>query len=236
MFRRVSAVLLAALSSVVVLSSSAVAGPGEGEFVSRTNGARAANGRAAYAVRSDLASVARRHAARMAAQGRIWHNGNLQNEVANWRAVGENVGMGGSVSAIHSAFMNSSAHRSNILDRDFTEVGIGTAVGGDGTIYVAEVFRQPMSSSTVRPPAPQPAPRPVVRTPVTRRASAPVVRRSTAPAPRPVVKARPVDPAAAAAALRARLQAAATAAAKTGATGAVPRAVSYLQVMETLSR
>ena len=227
--RAVSALvaLVAVLVTLVAVSVPAYAGPGEGEFVSRTNSARQANGRSSYAVRSDLVSVARRHAQRMAAKGTIYHNPNLASEVSGWRAVGENVGMGGNVKSIHDAFMNSTHHRANILDRDFTEVGIGTATDSDGVLYVAEVFRQP--EGTVRPapaPAPKPAPQPVV----TSRPRSPSAPRVTAPAPvRP--KARPVDPVVA---LRARLAAATAAARRARPSGAVPRAVTYFDVMRTL--
>ena len=43
--------------------------------------------------------------------------------------------------------MNSPAHKANILDRDYTEVGIG-AVVANGRVWVAEVFRRPMRVTT----------------------------------------------------------------------------------------
>jgi hypothetical protein len=44
--------------------------------------------------------------------------------------------------------MASARHRANILSRSFTQIGIGTARGSDGRLYVDEVFRQPRSGST----------------------------------------------------------------------------------------
>ncbi len=44
---------------------------------------------------------------------------------------------------VHRAWMNSPAHRENILDKRFTEVGIGTAPGkfnGRDSLYVVEFF------------------------------------------------------------------------------------------------
>jgi hypothetical protein len=193
-FRRVSVVLAVLLPLTVLSGSEAFAGS-ESEFVSRTNGARASYGVRAYAVRSDLTSVARRQAARMAAQHTIYHNPNLGSEVSGWRSVGENVGMGPSVSSIHSAFMNSSSHRSNILSTTFTEVGIGTATGSDGKIYVSEVFRTPAGASAyVPPPAPRRAPVVVRRRTTTTRASRSAPRKPLAPkvAPRkPAVRIVP---------------------------------------------
>jgi hypothetical protein len=47
----------------------------------------------------------------------------------------------------HNALMNSSAHRAQILDSGYTQMGVGTAVDGDGTLWVAQVFRTPSGSS-----------------------------------------------------------------------------------------
>ncbi|HVE63468.1 MAG TPA: CAP domain-containing protein [Mycobacteriales bacterium] len=173
------AALVAATASLALVAPAAHAGPGEGDFLSRTNGVRSSSGLRGYASRADLVAVARRHAQRMASQGRIFHNSNLGGEVDNWQAVGENVGMGGDVASIHQAFMNSSSHRSNIVDRDFTEVGMGTATDSSGRIFVAQVFRQPQGASA---PAPQPAPKPAAAPkPAPRPAAAPA--RPTAPRP-----------------------------------------------------
>ncbi|HVF21352.1 MAG TPA: CAP domain-containing protein [Mycobacteriales bacterium] len=125
------------------LAPAAHAGPGEGDFFSRTNSARASYRLRGYVSKADLVTVARRHAQRMASQNRLYHNPNLGREVTGWRMVGENVGRGTTVAAIHNAFMNSAAHRSNILDRDFTEVGMGTYRDAKGVIWVVEVFRRP---------------------------------------------------------------------------------------------
>jgi uncharacterized protein YkwD len=131
------------LVGFVITPKAAHASAAEGEFAYRANSARSSARLRAYPQKADLVTVARRHAQRMASQGRIYHNPNLQTEVAGWRMVGENVGRGGTVSAIHTAFMNSTAHRANILDRDFTEVGIGIAYDAKGVIYVVQVFRLP---------------------------------------------------------------------------------------------
>ncbi|MGH2703523.1 MAG: CAP domain-containing protein [Actinomycetota bacterium] len=42
----------------------------------------------------------------------------------NWQALGENVGVGGDVEALHRAFMDSPGHRTNFLG-DYERVGIG---------------------------------------------------------------------------------------------------------------
>ena len=138
--------MLAALVSTLLvfgLTPAAHAGPGEADFNERIRSARWSAHLAGYVSRPDLVVVARRQAARMAAQRRPFHNPDLGREVTGWQLVGENVGRGSTVAGIHRAFMSSSSHRANILSRGFTEIGMGTAVDAHGVLYVAQVFRRP---------------------------------------------------------------------------------------------
>jgi hypothetical protein len=237
MLRRTSSLLLAVVTMVAAFAlgtTSAYAGPGESSFTSLANSARSSAGLWRYTVASDLVAVARRQSERMAAKHDIWHNPNLASDVSGWRAVGENVGMGPSVSSIHNAFMNSPAHRSNILDHDFTEVGMGTATDANGTLYITQVFRQPQGAR--RPTVSAPAPAPAVRSTTTTRsaASQSPARRSSrnlarsAPAAPTAV---PVDPMVL---LRKRLVSAKAAAARNHRSGAVPSAVTFAEVMSKL--
>lgn len=57
-----------------------------------------------------------------------------------WVGVAENVGRASSTRAVHDAFMASSKHRSNILDRRWDVIGTGHAIGSDGQVYIAQVF------------------------------------------------------------------------------------------------
>ncbi len=129
----------------------------EAQFIADMNAARQANGLSPYAVAGDLTSVARGHSANMASRQSLYHNPSLTTEVQNWQAVGENVGEGPTVQDIHTAFMRSPDHRANILDHDFTQVGVGVSVDSNGIIWVTEDFRQPMSGSTA-PASQQSAP------------------------------------------------------------------------------
>lgn len=119
----------------------------ESAFVSKLNRERSARGIHRLAVRSDLVRVARAQAARMASRTSLYHNPNLTRDVRNWRWVGENVGYGPDAARIHTAFMNSPAHKANIVDRDYTEIGIGVVVR-NGRVWVAEVFRKPARTTT----------------------------------------------------------------------------------------
>ncbi len=158
---RCLALTVAGVAVGVLHAQSAAAGTGEDERASlhAVAQARVSAGLPAYRAASDLVAVAARHAAAMAASHRIYHNPRLADEVRDWQAVGENVGMGGTVEAIHDALMRSPPHRANILDRDFTEIGVGAARDGDGVVYVTQVFRLPATRPTPRPSARRPAPR-----------------------------------------------------------------------------
>jgi len=115
----------------------------EETFTAKLNHARASRGIPRLALNSDLVRVARDQAARMAARSVLYHNPRLTQDVTNWRWVGENVGYGPDALTVHVAFLQSPGHRANILDRDYTQVGIGSVVV-NGRVWVAEVFRQPM--------------------------------------------------------------------------------------------
>lgn len=124
------------------------------QFVSDTNSARSQHGLRAYVVSSDLSSIANRWAAHMAANRTLEHNPDAYSEVCCWQSMGENVGEGATVSQIQDAFMNSAPHRDNILSSSFTEIGVGTARGSDGQLYVDELFRRPSGAAAPHVSAP----------------------------------------------------------------------------------
>ena len=147
-------------------------------FFNSLNNERSKVGRPKLVLKSDLVSVARKHSDRMAADGTIYHNGNLKNEVGgDWWALGENVGMGPTCESIHDAFMASEGHRANILDKDYNQIGVGVTIR-EGTIYITEVFAgrsgsappkkvAPKPAPIAAKPAPKPAPKPAVAAPRT---------------------------------------------------------------------
>lgn len=112
-------------------------------FVEDTNKARINHDRRAYRVRDHLTEVAQNWAEWMARHRTVRHNPYLETQVRNWSAIGENVGRGDTENQIHRAFMDSYYHRANILSRTFRHMGIGTARGSDGRLYVDEIFRRP---------------------------------------------------------------------------------------------
>lgn len=141
------AVVLTALVTGAAAAAPAGATSVEDVFTAKLNHARTSRGLPRLTPRASLVEVAREQARRMASQNRLYHNPNLTSDVTNWRWVGENVGYGPDALTVHVAFMNSPGHRANILDHDYTEVGIG-AVTVNGRVWVAEVFREPLRVTT----------------------------------------------------------------------------------------
>ena len=149
----VAATVTLGTSILLATASAASAASADYDFLSKVNASRSQHGLPALTMMSDLHSLATSWSAHMASGGcgggeDICHNPNLTSDVHNWQAVGENVGVGPDVNAIEDAFMNSPEHRANILDPDYTEIGIGTAVGKDGRLYVTQDFRKPMHTTT----------------------------------------------------------------------------------------
>jgi len=217
----------------------------ESQFIAKMNAARESVGLRPYAVASDLTSIARQHSAQMASQQRLYHNPNLTSQVQNWQAVGENVGEGPTVSDIHNAFMQSPEHRANILDHDFTQVGVGVVVDKNGIIWVTEDFREPMqsgsssSSSTTHHAASKPATAPTHSTSVPKPATvapAPAAPKHSAPAATPhVTHARPVVAASPQAKLLAKLSAMRSAGADAPSPDPVAAAFAYLSTVTDLT-
>lgn len=148
------------LAATIPAATPALADAGvEGEFVSLLNQERAADGLPQLSMAGDLTAVARRHSQGMADDDNLRHNPDLDSEVSGWQKVGENVGRGPSAGAIHQGFMNSPSHARNILDPDWTQVGVGVVVR-DGQVWVTEVFRLPSGASSRPDPEPKPEPQP----------------------------------------------------------------------------
>ena len=200
-FFRVVAVCLATLSAfggmAVLGATAAHAGTvdEENQFLALTNQLRSSLGIQTLAPQAQLTSIARQWSANMAADGTISHNQALPNQVtANWTQLGENVGMGGAVQAIQTAFINSPHHYENLANGAFNFVGIGV-VDSNGTIFVTVDFMAASASAGVAPPAPRTtAPRatspPHTAAPAAPRATTP---KSASPTPVPAPAAAPAQ-------------------------------------------
>ena len=113
----------------------------EKAFASKLNLARRAAGRNTLRLDPQLSKAAKVHTKEMVNKNLLYHTPTdaLKRRVTNWYELGENVGVGGTVDSLHQAFMNSSAHRSNILYSNFRYVGIGTVQSG-GRLWVTVIF------------------------------------------------------------------------------------------------
>lgn len=154
------ATLVAGVGVVGLAPAAHASGSDNAAFLGHLNSLRAAHGLPRLAVASDLTSIATTHSQQMMARQTIFHNPSLTSQVSNWQVLGENVGMGGSVAAIDTAFDRSPEHYANEVSSAYTQVGIGTAWDSRGYLYVTLDFRKPMHTTAapvVRPPAPKPA-------------------------------------------------------------------------------
>jgi uncharacterized protein YkwD len=99
--------------------------------------------RKAY-IHYEISKLARRHSIAMADRGSIFHTSNPSSfylKGVNWSTWGENVGVtGGTIAGIQEAFMDSPAHRANILNRGFRRVAVGTYRDDNGYLWVTVFF------------------------------------------------------------------------------------------------
>ncbi len=121
----------------------------EQEMINYINQARSNAGLSPLSYSSQLTSVARAKSRDMIDNNYFAHTsprygglGDLLSAFGvSYRSAGENLAMNsnGSVIAAHNSLMNSSGHRANILG-NFTQVGVGIQVKGDGRHYYTQLF------------------------------------------------------------------------------------------------
>lgn len=117
------------------------------------NAERASKGLGTLRWNDRIAEVARVHSQNMAANGFFSHrgiDGTMVDDradlfgVKEWRAIGENIaylrGYEQPESMAVEKWMQSSAHRRNLLGSQWTDSAIGVAVTDDGTFYFTQVF------------------------------------------------------------------------------------------------
>ena len=100
-----------------------------------------------------LAKAARAHAENMLRQEKMEHTLDGKNQfdritVAGykWMKAGENLAaLDGdrTLAELMEAWMDSKSHRVNILDRDFSEIGVGIARDKKGKLWITQVFARP---------------------------------------------------------------------------------------------
>ena len=99
----------------------------ERSFVRKMNRARIENGHVPLKLDLEVSKVSKVHTRAMAKEASLYHTSSavLSRRVTNWVLLGENVGVGGTVSSLHKAFMDSPHHRANIMLPQFKYVGVG---------------------------------------------------------------------------------------------------------------
>lgn len=105
------------------------------------NQSRAAHGRRALAEDTTATTKAQAWAEHLARRGSLAHSHLPSGMGGGWRYLGENVGYGGSIHAVHNGYMNSPGHKANILNSRFTHMGVGVAKA-NGRVYTVIVFVQ----------------------------------------------------------------------------------------------
>ena len=146
---RLQRILLSLLATAAVTASASLVGAApasavttrEATMLAKINNARAAHGLRPLRLSGELTTLARSHSRQMASSTTLFHTASFSS-ICCWSAIAENVGTGDSVRTVHRAFMNSSAHRANILSSRMRQVGVGIVAAG-GRIWVTEIFRRP---------------------------------------------------------------------------------------------
>ncbi len=132
-------ILSVAMNVVAPVSRDAQALGAELHAARAVNAIRVQHGLAPVSATAALADAARRHSARMAAAGGIFHTTSLHGAVRGWQVLGENVGLASSAEDVMAYFMDSPDHRALILDPEFTSLGAGVVVD-QGSLFVTLLF------------------------------------------------------------------------------------------------
>jgi uncharacterized YkwD family protein/spore coat assembly protein SafA len=121
----------------------------ENEVVRLTNEQRAKYGLPPLSIDWQLARVARYKSADMRDKNYFQHNSPtygspftmMKNFGIHYRTAGENIAAGQRTpQEVVNAWMNSTGHRANILNKDFTHIGVGYAKGGSYGHYWTQMF------------------------------------------------------------------------------------------------
>ncbi len=102
-----------------------------------------------FAPNPKLTEVARRYSQRMVETGRVNHDvdrpmeDRIQEVLPDTCMFGENVSKHTSVDYSLADLMTSEGHRRNVLNPDYTTIGIGIVRGEDGFLYITQEFARP---------------------------------------------------------------------------------------------
>lgn len=186
--RRTTALIAAAaLAFALALTWTVPAGAEsaqESDLAARVNAFRTSRGLNALVVDQGISATARNWASRIAANGALSHNPNLENELPpNWTDMGENVVFGPDTATMERELENDAPHVANLTNPRFTHLGVGivevngrlwgvqdfAGYGGAGAASAGNPYGpSPYAQSPYAPPsyaqpsyAPAPSPAPV---------------------------------------------------------------------------
>lgn len=122
------------------------------EVVRLVNVERANNGLKPLTENWELSRVARYKSSDMRDRGYFSHTSPtygspfdmMKNFGIRYTAAGENIAMGQrSAAEVMNGWMNSPGHKANILNANYTQIGVGYAVNSNGTPYWTQMFIRP---------------------------------------------------------------------------------------------
>jgi uncharacterized protein YkwD len=139
----VSAARLASVAlATVLLFSACFGGPSEQQVgMDYLNYDRMSHGAPATVHSGMLQAKAQAWAERLANENTLYHSRLADGISGCWRSLGENVGYGGSIAQIQSAYMASPGHRANVMNSSFNYAAVGVAHRGNVT-FTVQVFMQ----------------------------------------------------------------------------------------------
>lgn len=122
------------------------------EVLNLVNQERAKNGLSALTLNNDLTHIATMKASDMRDKNYFSHNSPtygtpfemLQQFGVKYTYAGENIAAGQKTSEqVMNDWMNSSGHRANILNKNYTQLGVGYVTGGEYGTYWVQLFTKP---------------------------------------------------------------------------------------------
>jgi uncharacterized protein YkwD len=140
--RRAGVVLVGVLSLLAVIGCESTAAD-RTSVISLVNESRAANGLAPLRENVQLDVKADGWAQYLRDLCDLKHSKLSDGAPSEWQKLGENVGYGGDIGQVHTAYMNSAGHRANILDPSFNSIGSAAVWGvcdGQRRVFTVQVF------------------------------------------------------------------------------------------------
>jgi len=141
--RRLIAVLFGVLAILSVLSGCESTRAESGQVLDLVNASRAQSGLAPLQENLALDVKADNWAQHLRDVCALSHSKLSDGAPNEWQKLGENVGFGGSIDQVHTAYLNSPGHRANIMDPAFNAMGTAAVWGtcdGFRRVFTVHVF------------------------------------------------------------------------------------------------